>query len=118
MDYLFIKNDVTIAATEHQSSATVRVSMTCLCMQESACGSVWGYALQQKGAGERQVVEPTANGIATVGLSQERIIVKSHQEASVADIQNAIVKARAGFDIAVENSRVGDSSSNRRVESD
>lgn len=41
LDYFFIKDDVTTDATEHHSSETARVSMTCLCMQESACHSVW-----------------------------------------------------------------------------
>ena len=116
LDYFFIKDDVTTDATEHHSSETARVSMTCLCMQESACHSVWGYAVQQKGAGEKQVIEQIADDIATVGLSQERIIVKSDQEVSITDVQNALVKARAGFGTAVENSRVGDSNSNGRIE--
>ena len=67
--------------------------MTCLCMQESACGRVWGYVVKEKGGGEEQVVEQIADDIATIGLSQQRIIVNSDQEASVTDIQNAIVKA-------------------------
>ena len=32
LDYFFIKDDITIVATEHPSSATALVSMTCLCM--------------------------------------------------------------------------------------
>ena len=49
--------------------------------------------MQQKGAGEKQVIEQIADDIATVGLSQERIIVKSDQEVSITDVQNALVKA-------------------------
>ena len=64
----------------------------------------------------REVIEQIADDIATVGLSQERIIVKSDQEVSITDVQNALVKVRAGFGTAVENSRVGDSNSNGRIE--
>ena len=66
VDYFFIKDDATTAATERQSSATARVSMICLCMQESARSHIWGYAVQQKGAGEKQVVEQIADDLATI----------------------------------------------------
>ena len=90
--------------------------MTCLCVQESLCGSIWGYALTQKGAADSWIVDQVAEDIATVGMSQERIIVKSDQENAITDMQRALLKARAGFGTALENSRVGDSNSNSKVE--
>ena len=52
MDYFSLKDDVTEVEDGHVDKSTARVSMTCLCMKESMCGSVWGYAVSQKGSGE------------------------------------------------------------------
>ena len=44
------------------------------------------------------------------------IILKADQEASIKDVQRAVAKARTGHGTAIEQSRVGDSNSNGRVE--
>ena len=116
MDYFMLQDEVSIEASEHVDRSRARVSMTCMCMQESSCRSVWSYAVSQKGAGETWMVQQVADDIATVGLARERVIVKSDQEASMTDVQNAIVRARSGFGTALENSNVGDSNTNGRVE--
>ena len=108
LDYFFLKDDVTSETGEHTEGTTSRKTMTCLCMQESLCHSVWGYAVRQKGAGERWVVEQLADDIAAIGMAKERIIVKSDQEASITDVQNALVMRRTAHGTALENSRVGD----------
>ena len=75
MDYFYIKDEVVAKESEHEDAASARTSMTCLCMQESLCGSVWGYALTQKGAANKWIVDQVADDIASIGMSQERIIV-------------------------------------------
>ena len=52
----------------------------------------------------------------TVGISGERIIVKADQETSITDVQKGILKARAGHGTAIEQSKVGTSNSNGRIE--
>ena len=66
MDYFTLKDDVVEEANEHVDRSTARISMTCLCMQESLCSSVWGYAVSQKGAGEEWMIQQLADDIATI----------------------------------------------------
>ena len=116
MDYCFLTEDVVSKDVEHETSTKSRVSMTVLVMAETLCRSVWAYAVTTKGAGEAWVAEQIVEDLETVGLSQERIIVKADQEASITDVQRAVVQARSGLGTALEQSRVGDSNSNGRVE--
>ena len=54
--------------------------------------------------------------LASIGITKERIIVKNDGEAALVALQHGIVKKRAEFESAVENSRVGDSNSNGKIE--
>ena len=116
MDYCYLTEDVVTKDDEHQTSTTARVSMTVLAMKETLCQSVWAYAVKTKGAGEAWIVDQIVEDMETIGLAQEKIILKADQEVSMTDVQKAIVKARAGHGTALEQSRVGDSNSNGRVE--
>ena len=49
-------------------------------------------------------------------MSKERIICKSDQDAAITELQTEIAKRRADIGTAIENSKVGDSNSNGRVE--
>jgi hypothetical protein len=54
----------------------------------------------------------------TIGLKNERIVLKSNQEPSIVDVMKEIQKAReSDFGSALDNSRVGDSDSNGTIES-
>ena len=116
MDYYSIGDDIEGGDAGQPDGQTSRVSMTCMAMQESECGSVWSYAVTQKGATERWMVEQLVDDIATVGLGQVRVIVKSDQEPAITDVQRELAKVRAEPGTALENSRVGDSNSNGRAE--
>ena len=116
MDYFTLKDDVIVEEGEHEDRSTARISMTCLCMQETTCSSVLGYAVSQEGAGEAWVVKQLAEDITTIGLAKERIIVKTDQESSMGDVQNALIRERSGYGTALENSNVCDSDTNGRVE--
>ena len=48
----------------------------------------------------------------TIGLKNDRLILKADQESSITDVQRAVVRARDGYGTAIEQSRVGDSNSN------
>ena len=62
------------------------------------------------------MVQQVVDDKETVGLSQERIITTSDQEPSIIQFQKEIVKLRGSSGAAIENSRVGDSNSNGKIE--
>ena len=106
MDYAFLKEDTTVKETEHDESALARLSMTILVMTETLCGSIWGYAVESKGATEMWIADQIAEDLQTIGVTEERVILKADQEASITEIQNYIRNIRATFGIAVEQSFV------------
>ena len=116
MDYAFLKEDTTVKETEHDESVLARMSMTILVMTETLCGSIWGYAVESKGATEMWIADQVAEDLQTVGITQERVIVKADQEPSITEIQNDLCRIRAEFGTAIEQSGVGDSNSNGKVE--
>ena len=102
---------------EHGQAVEAKVSMITMVMMETMCSSVWAYAIDAKGASSlgwlaRQVVED----IETVGLKNEQVITKTDQEASIVQLQKEIAKQRGHAGTGTENSRVGDSNSNGRIE--
>ena len=85
-------------------------SLTVLVMQESMCSSVWAYAVESKGATEEWAVHQICEDLETVGLKNDRIIVKSDQEVSIIDMSKQIATSRASeFGTGIDNSKVGDS---------
>ena len=92
-------------------------SITVLVMQESECRSVWAYQVKHKGASETWVIDQIAEDLETVGLQNDRVIVKSDQEPSASEVARAIAQCRsANVGTAVENSNVADSDSNATIE--
>ena len=116
MDYCFFQEGVTNKVSDHEDSTKADVSLTAMVMLETMCHSIWAYAVESKGASETWLTEQMLEDIETVGLAEERIIVKADQESSIGDVQRSIAKARAGHGTALENSRVGDSNSNGKIE--
>ena len=117
MDYGFLHEEETVKEGEHGSEVEAKIAMTVMVMLETACSSVWAYAIEGKGATStdwlaHQVVED----IESVGLSKERIITKTDQEASIVQLQQEVAKQRREGGTALENSRVGDSDSNGKIE--
>ena len=45
-------------------------------MQESECRSVWSYAVDRKGASEERAIHQICEDLETVGLKDDRIIMK------------------------------------------
>lgn len=117
MDYGFLHEEETVTEGEHGKETHSKVSMTIMVMLETLCKSIWAYAIEGKGAASldwlaQQVVED----IQTVGLANERIITKTDQEASIVQLQQEVARQRREAGTALENSRVGDSDSNGRIE--
>ena len=117
MDYGYLHEEETVTTEEHGQKVEAKVSMTAMVMLETMCSSVWAYAIDAKGSSSldwlaRQVV----GDLETVGLSQERIIAKSDQEPSIVQLQREIARLRGEASTGIENSRVGDSDSNGRIE--
>ena len=93
------------------------VTQTVLVMQESQCGSVWSYAVEHKGGTEQWVIDQICEDLETVGLRNERVIVKTDQEASANDIAREVARNRsAEYGTALDNSSVGASDTNATVE--
>ena len=119
LDYCFLTENVETAQAEHGQEEATRAgaSLTVLVMQESQCRSVWAYAVEHKGSSEAWVVDQIAEDLETIGLRNDRIIIKSDQETSANDIAREVSKCRATtYGTALENSAVGDSNSNGTVE--
>ncbi len=116
LDYCFLQEGMAAKATEHDEETMAKMSMTVLVMVETLCHSIWAYAVASKGATEAWVSEQIVEDLETVGLANERLITKADQESSITDVQRSIAKARKGYGTAIEQSRVGDSNSNGKVE--
>ena len=78
--------ETTSAVAQEESEETSRSSFTVLVMQESECRSVWAYAVGHKGSTEDWATDQICEDLDTVGLRNDRIIVKSDQETSANDI--------------------------------
>ena len=88
-----------------------------LVLKETMCDPVWAYALRSKSvAGDPWVADQIVDDLNTIGLAKDRIIVKSDQEASIVELQSEIARRRTVVDTSLENSKVGDSNSNGKVE--
>ena len=112
LDYCFLTENVAMTEAESGEGESTRASssMTVLVMQESQCRSVWAYAVEHKGSSEAWVIDQIAEDLDTVGLRNDRIIIKSDQETTANDIAWEVSKCRAStYGTAIENSAVGDS---------
>ena len=99
-----------------ENNAPCRTTLTTLVMKETACSSLWAYLVAHKGATlEPWVAKQVLHDLETVGLHNERIIVKVDQENAIKELQRTIANARGG-ETALEEARVGNSKSNARIE--
>ena len=97
--------------------AEVNAKFTTLVMKETECGSLWAYPVRHKGTvKEPWVAKQVIWDLDTVGISGERLAVKSDQEAAITDLSREIARLRGGRGIALDESRAGDSNSNARIE--
>ena len=117
MDYGFLHEEETVRESEHGTETEAKVSMTVMVMMETLCSSVWAYALEGKGASSLDwLAQQVVADIESVGLANERIITKTDQEPAIVQLQQEVAKQRKEAGTALENSRVGDSDSNGKIE--
>ena len=120
MDYCLLTEEVEKTQGEHGEAEIQRAgsTMTVAVMQESMCKSVWAYAVAGKGSKEGWLVDQVLEDLETVGLKNERIVLKTDQEPAIVDLMKEIQKSReCEYGSAIDNSRVGDSDSNGTIES-
>ena len=109
------KPDVDETKTDGDDNAEGH-SVTVLVLQESAHRSVWAYQVQSKGASEAWVVDQILEDLDTIGLRNDRVVVKSDQEPSAQEVSRAIAHGRAAdYGTAIEASAVGASDTNASV---
>ena len=106
MDYCFLSEDAESKDTEHETSETAKTVMTIMVMVETLCRSVWAYACESKGASEQWMVDQIVDDFQAIGLTNERLIIKSDQENSITEVPRGVVAARAGHGTAIENGKV------------
>ena len=89
----------------------------CLVLKETMAGSLWAYAVKHKGVvAEPWVTRQIMHDLDTVGISNERFVAKSDQEASISAIVAELARLRKDKGTSIEESQVGDSNSNARAE--
>ena len=77
-------------------------------MRKSQCKSVWEYAVEHKGSREEWVMAQAVEDLETVGLRNDRVVLKSDQETSVVSVLKEIARQReAEFGTAIEDASVG-----------
>ena len=122
MDYAYLTENVEAVVEDDvgesgSSVAKAESSLTILVMQESQCKSVWAYAVEHKGSREEWVTAQAVEDLETVGLRNDRVVLKSDQETSVVSVLKEIARQReAEFGTAIEEASVGESDSNASVE--
>ena len=73
--------------------------------------------MERKGASEEWVIDQIIEDLDTIGLRNDKIMMKSDHESSAADVSRAIARCRAtDYGPGVETSAVGDSNSNATIE--
>lgn len=115
IDYCFLTGKVKAQEHEHVQEVKASVSMTILVMLETMCRSTWAYVVEHKGS-DSWLTEQIVDDLETVGLANERIVIKADQEVAITDLQKSVARLRKDYGSALEQSRVGDSNSNGRVE--
>ena len=119
MDYAHLTKDIEESSGEHgeKESADAKGSITTLVMQESQHSSLWAYAVEHKGAAEDWLVTQVLEDIGTIGLKNEKLVLKSDQETAVADVMRSIARERTSdFGTSLEQSAVGESDTNATIE--
>ena len=109
MDYAFLQEEVVETEDEFTAEGMARVSMTILVMLETLCESVWAYSVRAKGyAADPWLPGKIANDLATVGVADTRIVIKTDTEPAIIDLRKAVGTSRGGTPTGYDDSRVGD----------
>ena len=117
LDYCFFTEQAKRTVDEHTDAVEAVTSLTALVMKETMYDPVWAYALKSKSVSEDPwVVGQVIDDLNTIGMANERVVIKSDQESSITEMQSEIAKKRPTVSTGTENSKVGDSNSNGKIE--
>ena len=117
LDYAYLQEELIEEEDEFTAEGSVRSSMTILVMLETLCESVWTYAVHAKGVvSDPWLADKLAKDLATAGVANCGIVVKTDTEPAIVDLRNSLAASRGGTPTAFDDSRVGDSNSNARIE--
>ena len=90
-----VEDDQTGDGAANDPSTSDDKKLTVLVVQESLCRSVWAYAVEKKGATEAWVVDQIVEDLDTVGLRNDRIILKNDQEPSANEVAREVARCRS-----------------------
>ena len=110
MDYAHLTEDVedTVGDDGEEESSKAEATLTMMVMHESQNTSVWAYPVEKKGATEEWLGAQLVEDFETIGIRDERIVLKSDQEPAVVDVMRDVAGQRqAQFGTAIEHSAVG-----------
>ena len=121
VDYCFFTRKGTESGKEiaEEDRNDPNKSQTVLVMKEATTHMTWAYPVDKKGVGDEEwITRRIVSDLDSAGLQQCKIVFKGDQESAIGDVQNQVAKKRAeqGHSTALQNSPVGDSDNNGRVE--
>ena len=126
MDYMFLTSYGWTATIEEAEELVAKASNPCrtistiLVLKDYVFGSVWAYPVAGQGfAAAPNVIDHVLGDLAACGLDKARLISKNDQEVAIRELQDELSRRRREVDgpgTAEENSRVGDSCLNGRIE--
>ena len=117
LDYAFLNDEVLEVNEGNGQEEGVAMTMTMMVMVETLCDSVWSYATNGKGhASDPWLAKKIQQDLATVGVGATRIVIKSDTEAAIVELRREVAKSRGDVPTGFDDSRVGDSNSNGKVE--
>ena len=117
MYYAFLQEDFEEEEGEFQSESAARVSLTILVMFETLCDTVWAYTVSAKGVqSDPWLPGKLASDLATVGVANTRIVIKTDTEPAIVDLRRAVGESRGDAPTGHDDARVGDSNGNARME--
>ena len=116
MDYMFL----TDRGVTSKSEDVIGECMTLLVVKDFLHKSIWVYPAEGKGVVKSEWISYMLHDdMATCGMDNSMIVVKSDQEPAIKEMQAELAKRRreaGATGTILENSKVGDSSSNGRTE--
>ena len=120
MDYMHVsEHGVTHKKDEVPDGDAVEV-LTMLVVKDAWHKSIWIYPVEGKGVMAAEwLPEMLRKDLATSGLDNCMLVVKSDQEPAIRELQEEIARQRrseGAVGTIIENSKVGDSSTNGRTE--
>ena len=105
MDYAYLQEETIESEDEFAEERSASVSMTILVMFETLCESVWAYTVRAKGvASDPWLPDKLAQDLATVGVANARIVVKTDTEPAIVDLRKAVGASRGGTPTGYDDS--------------